>query len=557
MITQAFSSPMLAEGIGAFTSKFEKGGNIATQNKKELKKLLKLRKDLENKKIRPMSIIGKGYEHTKARRLAFEYLDEQIAKLQSMDKMAKGGKLAKVEIVNQGEKFNADKYKGILSDYDKDGIPNADDPNPVSKKKDEDSIEQMKFTDTFKKVLETKKDLDVDMEKFVAKLQSKAPSSSKIYARTKTPFSILNKLVSSRLLNEKHGLKDLVGTTIAFEDYADLKKFADKVRAGQMGKVLDYDDYYQNPKDGYRAYHFIIEQGGVPIELQLKTERMKQINVLSHDAYKNKNLNTEYMSYLTDLGAKADSGDTNAIAEFDEIMKKKHLVEQRLGSRQSHKMAEGSKFGENKAMVMSDNLTMKHHTNELENALKDAKEVPAWVVAKTHKASGDLSDITHYMENKGKFAKGGEVSFLDKIKKYGKSGYEKSKNYAKGKVKEANLKTAVNVLNETSNKVHTEKERMVLDNARKTIINKYEKGGSVKKGLKVAKKYTKLAVRKSKPSEKIGFDALAKKVAKSYEGDAVKKKYQKLYGKVYSKKEAEEVGRKVASKVYRQQQGMK
>jgi antirestriction protein len=112
----------------------------------------------------------------------------------------------------------------------------------------------------------------------------------------------------------------------------------------------------------------------------------------------------------------------------------------------------------------------------------------------------------------------------------------------------------------------------------------FAKGGSVKKGLKVAKKYTKLAVKKSKPilkkgvkvtkkygkiaikkskpivkkgieKAKIGFDALVKKVAKRYEGSAVQKKYQELYGKIYSKKEAEEVGRKVASKVYREQQG--
>lgn len=51
----------------------------------------------------------------------------------------------------------------------------------------------------------------------------------------------------------------------------------------------------------------------------------------------------------------------------------------------------------------------------------------------------------------------------------------------------------------------------------------------------------------------IGFDALAKKVAKNYEGDKVKKQYQNEYGKKYDKKEAEEVGKKVAAKVYRQQ----
>jgi hypothetical protein len=57
-----------------------------------------------------------------------------------------------------------------------------------------------------------------------------------------------------------------------------------------------------------------------------------------------------------------------------------------------------------------------------------------------------------------------------------------------------------------------------------------------------------------KKGGKIGFDALAKKVAKRYEGKKVPRKFQKEYGKRYSKEEAMEVGDKVASKVYRQQQ---
>ena len=53
---------------------------------------------------------------------------------------------------------------------------------------------------------------------------------------------------------------------------------------------------------------------------------------------------------------------------------------------------------------------------------------------------------------------------------------------------------------------------------------------------------------------RLGFEGLAKKVAKRYEGKAVKPKYQEEYGKTYSKEEAMEVGRKVAAKVYGQQQ---
>lgn len=53
---------------------------------------------------------------------------------------------------------------------------------------------------------------------------------------------------------------------------------------------------------------------------------------------------------------------------------------------------------------------------------------------------------------------------------------------------------------------------------------------------------------------KIGFNALAKKVAAAYKGKKVKPKYQKEYGKTYSAAEANEVGNKIAAKVYRAQQ---
>lgn len=59
-----------------------------------------------------------------------------------------------------------------------------------------------------------------------------------------------------------------------------------------------------------------------------------------------------------------------------------------------------------------------------------------------------------------------------------------------------------------------------------------------------------------KKGGKLGFEGLAKKVAKEYEGDKVKPEYQSEYGKTYDKEEAKEVGQKVAAKVYREQQGM-
>ena len=135
------------------------------------------------------------------------------------------------------------------------------------------------------------------------------------------------------MLDEKRGLKDLVGTTITFKNTEDLKKYMKKVRRGDLGKVIDFDDYYANPNDGYRAYHFIIEQDGVPIELQLKTDRMKEVNILSHDAYKNKSLNKEYMLYLTSLANEADNGNGFSKEQFSMIMRNKAEVRKMLNSK--------------------------------------------------------------------------------------------------------------------------------------------------------------------------------------------------------------------------------
>jgi len=245
--------------------------------------------------------------------------------------MMKNGGKAEVKIENKDVKFDKELYKGVLDDFDLDGLPNADDPNPL-KSGDGASVEQTKLTTAVNNVIRVKDKMDVELDEFIGKLQKTAPNDSKIYGRTKTPYSILNKLVNSRLLDQKRGLKDLVGTTVAFSNFDDLVKFKKRVEKGMFGKVIEFDDYYENPNDGYRAYHFIVEQNGVPIELQLKTDRMKQINVLSHDAYKNKDLNVDYLLYLTTIANEADKGNTASKAEFERVMSDRVAVKKKLSS---------------------------------------------------------------------------------------------------------------------------------------------------------------------------------------------------------------------------------
>jgi len=63
----------------------------------------------------------------------------------------------------------------------------------------------------------------------------------------------------------------------------------------------------------------------------------------------------------------------------------------------------------NYEMILSQAKEVQHHTNELKNILKNEKEIDAWVVAKMENASSTLSDITHYLDGKTEYAKGGNV----------------------------------------------------------------------------------------------------------------------------------------------------
>ena len=114
------------------------------------------------------------------------------------EEYAKGGRT--IKIVNDGVKFDKSKYKAIYGDFDKDGTVNIDDANPLDAKKS-GKVEQVELKDTFDKLLGVKAELDDIMYDAVDTLDEKAPSDADIYARTKTPYSILKKLVEKRMLD--------------------------------------------------------------------------------------------------------------------------------------------------------------------------------------------------------------------------------------------------------------------------------------------------------------------------------------------------------------------
>jgi ppGpp synthetase/RelA/SpoT-type nucleotidyltranferase len=242
---------------------------------------------------------------------------------------AKGGEL----VVDVNEKiYDKGDYRAIFGDFDKDGLVNVDDPNPY-KTGDTRTIEQVKFSEVLQNVIQNQKKVRKPMYDIVEKLKQIAPKGSKIIARTKSPYSILNKLVNKKMDNldktnqgDVEGLTDLVGTTILVDNFRSLEALKKKILNGAIGEIFEFKDYYENPKAGYMAYHFITLFEDVAVEVQIKTKRMKLLNQASHFAYKDRALDSNKLLYLSQLMDKADRGDTEAKAEAKDVLSDRYQL---------------------------------------------------------------------------------------------------------------------------------------------------------------------------------------------------------------------------------------
>lgn len=158
------------------------------------------------------------------------------------------------------------------------------------------------------------------LNNFIPTITSIAPPASTVYARTKTTQSILNKLAEKKLVNSecpKKGLTDLIGFTLAVETLEQLNQIRKLIEVDEIfGKPIETEDFYDKPLNGYRAIHYLLwlptGSGRMPIELQLKTRRMKELNKASHEPYKRKALNAEKMDELAKLTVLADEGNVAA-----------------------------------------------------------------------------------------------------------------------------------------------------------------------------------------------------------------------------------------------------
>lgn len=315
----------------------------------------------------------------------------------------KNGGEVDVKIINSDESYDKSRYEWLIGDFDKDGVNNVDDKKPFTQSSRQ-TIDSPSISNGINKLLSMKHAMDENMYDFVDELKNISPDKSKIYARTKTPYSILDKLIKKRLST----LTDLIGTTIVTQDKKELDEVKKQIESGKLGKVLELEDMYQNPKQGYRAYHFLIEKNGMPIELQLKTKRQKALNELSHEPYKLGKLDSDKLIKMTEVANKADNGDQASQKQYNDFMQQPDLENSFYKYANGGYMEGGGSVGKgNQEMLRSNVKAIGHHAKEI-GSTGGKKEVEAWVVAKSERAATDLSDITHYLDGK-QYAKGGIV----------------------------------------------------------------------------------------------------------------------------------------------------
>lgn len=116
-------------------------------------------------------------------------------------------------------------------------------------------------------------------------------------------------------------------------------------------------------------------------------------------------------------------GDHSEIEEGDHLGKKlkgvpkaiQNAVLERMEDEEDSYGDGGSIAKGNYQMILSQAKEVKHHANELQNILKNEKDIDAWVVAKMENVSSTLSDITHYLDGKTEYSDGGEVDDDDLI----------------------------------------------------------------------------------------------------------------------------------------------
>jgi ppGpp synthetase/RelA/SpoT-type nucleotidyltranferase len=223
-----------------------------------------------------------------------------------------------------------EQYPGIFSDYDGDEIPTADDPDPMEPGNTE-SIEEVQLSDELRKIFDVQREYDQARQDTKEALED-MPGT--VQSRTKTPYSIINKLRRKRIGGEK-GITDIAGTRLIVDTHEDLEMAVEKIENGAVGEVLEKDDHYQSEGNPYSAVHFIVSVDGKPVEIQVVTDRIHEIADAAHTPYKEGHLNADRQRELTGLAERADKGDEQAAKKIDQILQDEEELKRQLSTRKN------------------------------------------------------------------------------------------------------------------------------------------------------------------------------------------------------------------------------
>jgi ppGpp synthetase/RelA/SpoT-type nucleotidyltranferase len=282
-----------------------------------------------------------------------------------------GGRVSKMYM---NAKVPYKEYPSLFGDNDGDSIPNVDDVAPMNPNINE-QVEEVRLSDEMRTIIDYRNEFEgvrKDMVHTLSKIINECGGKGEcgIMSRTKTPYSIINKLRRRSLTDVKDidslerkakqkikdkdlsgidlykGLTDVVGTMVVTPDKSNSDKIKNAILKGKVGRVLEFEDMYKEPKAGYRAYHFLvaIEKDGkeFPIEIQVKTERIKKLSSLAHTLYKQGKINPNAFSELMDLANKGDKGSKKAQLEFDTLMQNENKVKKMITTQ---KLNLGGTFG--------------------------------------------------------------------------------------------------------------------------------------------------------------------------------------------------------------------
>jgi len=204
-----------------------------------------------------------------------------------------------------------------------------------------------------------------------------------------------------------------------FKSRDEVKKWAMESQPYYKKYIPDVVDYYweKNEEKMTRGNGFEYYADGGKAGLNQGTYRVmignRKQRILADDMTRDEakdfmyNYNLKHPKAELELRYNMTGADHKSVSDNVDKAMKEHMS--------GYKMADGGNVTDkevadsNVQMLQSNIKSIKHHAEELEDAIKDNTEVEGWVLAKADRAATAMSDITHYIDGR-KMGTGGMVA---------------------------------------------------------------------------------------------------------------------------------------------------